>query len=1112
MKTHRLKKTCIIPLLTCDFLRLRTYLSTPKLTGDFQWKQNHKRLKFAGKFFCILLCCLHTNLFAQSLTDYSNLRFEHLVGNGLSDNDINCFLQDRQGFMWIGTNDGLNRYDGYNFKVYQPDALNKNSISSAQISSLYEDKNGLIWVGTANGGLNSFNPKTEKFNTWLRSDTATNSISDNTVNAICADANNNLWIATASGLNFFNTTTGNFKAYHHKDGDVNSIARDNIYSLYLDKQSRLWIGTYGAGIDMLNTATGEIKHISRFAKSGVPDNSDYIRKIILANDTLLYASSDKELLGINLKNYHVSFVTHSGASGEGEIQCLLKDDNNLLWMGTRNAGLVIYDPATQQSINYRADEKNQDGLSDNYIRAICKDREGGIWIGMLTTGIHRINLGTRNFKVLKAKEFEGHEGKDNYMFSFAEDNDSNLWVGTFNAGFHQFKKQNDEYAFVRNYHSGNTDLINQFVISLQKGNGNDIWLGHFGGGEGVSRFIPGEKSLEHFTSHLNAADNSIAENNVVSLLWDSSGILWIGTARFGLDEYNVQTKKFYHHRHNPKNPGSISDNWVNVIKKDKAGTLWLATGNGLNKMNKDGSFTHFLHDDKDAFSLSYDHITCMNIDDNGIIWMGTESGDLDAFQPSLKKFLSMKLFAGKKKCTVQGLLIDNLGKIWISTDAEIVTFNPPKNFPSFFNRNVPVEFKEMDQYFQDYDKSNGVPFNSFNQYSYYKGKDGKLYFGSTNGALIIDPEKFYLNAQPPRVLLTNFSLFNREVTAGDSTGVMKEAISYAQKIILKPGQNVFSIEFTSASFTDATKNRFAYMLQGFDKDWIFTDYKKRNTTYTNLHPGEYTFRVKASNSEGVWNENGTSIKMIILPAWWQTWLFKIALAVSLIALIFFVIRYYFRQKLKLQQEQFERELAIETVRLRISEDIHDEIGSGLTKISLMSQRIKMNLENKKEFDPELLQKLTESSKEVVSNLGEIIWTVNPKYDNLPSLLAYIRNYISNFFENTLVECTIDFPIEIPPDIISPDLKHNLFLVIKEALNNVLKHAEATAVTVHSHLDNSIFYFEISDNGKGIDDLKGRQFGNGLLNMKNRMEAVKGKLEIQSAKNVGTKIKLEASLL
>jgi ligand-binding sensor domain-containing protein/signal transduction histidine kinase len=1083
------------------------------MTGGSQERKNHNHKRFFSKLFFVLLCCLQTNLFSQSITDYSNLRFEHLTGNGLSDNDINCFLQDRQGFMWIGTNDGLNRYDGYNFKVYKPDALSKFSLSSAQINCLYEDKNGLIWIGTANGGLNSFSPKTERFSSWLRSDTVANSISDNTVNAICADGNNNLWIATANGLNFFNPLTGKFKVFHHKEGDIKSIARGNIYCLYPDKENRLWIGTYGAGIDMLNMATGEIKHISRFATSGMPDNSDYVRKIIPANDTILYASTDKELLGINLLNYHVSYITHSEEKEEEEIQCLFKDDNNLLWMGTRNAGLVIYDPVTKQSISYRADEKNPDGLSDNYVRAIYKDRSGEIWIGMLTTGIHRINIGVRNFKVLKAKEFEGHEGKDNYMFSFAEDDDSNLWVGTFNAGLHQFRKQNDEYVFVKNYFKDNTNIIkNPFVISLQKGIDNDIWLGHFGGTDGVSRFMPGKETIEHFANHPDVSANSIAENNVISLLWDSSGILWIGTARSGLDEYNVKTKKFNHYSHNSKNPKSISDNWVNAIKKDKSGTLWLATGRGLNKLNKDGSFTRFLHNDKDPFSLSYDHITCMNIDANGIIWLGTDSGDLNAFQPQSQRFLSMKLFAGKKNCTVQGLLIDNSGKIWISTDAEIVTFDPPKNFLSLFSRNVPVEPKEMDQYFEDYNKSNGVPFNSFNQYSYYKGMDGKLYFGSTNGALIINPEKFYLSAQAPKVLLTNFFLFNKEVTAGDSTGVLKEGISYASGIRLNSRQNVFSIEFTATSFTNANQNRFAYMLENFDKDWIFTDYKKRNTTYTNLQPGKYVFKVKASNSENIWGEEETSLKIIILPAWWQTGLFKAALAGSLLALIFFVIRYYFRQKLKLQQEQFERERAIEAVRARISEDIHDEIGSGLTKISLMSQRIRMTIENKKELNPELLQKLTESSKEVVGNLGEIIWTVNPKYDNLPSLLAYIRNYISNFFENTTVDCTIDFPNEIPANAISPDLKHNLFLVIKESLNNILKHADASAVTIHFHLNNHIFYLEIADNGKGMDDIKGRQFGNGLLNMKNRMEAVKGKFEIQSAKNLGTKIMLEAKIL
>jgi len=1083
------------------------------MTGCFQERQNRNHKRFSSKLFFVLLCCLQTNLFSQSVTDYSNLRFEHLTGNGLSDNDINCFLQDRQGFMWIGTNDGLNRYDGYNFKVYKPDALSKFSLSSVQINCLYEDKSGLIWIGTANGGLNSFSPKKERFNSWLRSDTVANSISDNTVNAICEDGNNNLWIATASGLNVFNPSTGKFKVFHHKDGDIKSIARDNIYCLYPDKQNRLWIGTYGAGIDMLNMATGEIKHISRFATSGMPDNSDYIRKIIPANDTLLYASTDRELLGINLLNYHVSYITHSQEKEEGEIQCLFKDDNNLLWMGTRNAGLVIYDPVRKQSISYRADEKNPDGLSDNYVRTIYKDRSGEIWMGMLTTGIHRINIGVRNFKVLKAKEFEGHEGKDNYMFSFAEDDDSNLWVGTFNAGLHQFRKQNDEYVFVKNYFNDNTNIINNpFVISLQKGIDNDIWLGHFSGTEGISRFMPAKETMEHFAYHPDVSANSIAENNVISLLWDSSGILWIGTARSGLDEYNVKTKKFNHYPHNSKNPKSISDNWINAIKKDKDGTLWLATGRGLNKLNKDGSFTRFLHNDKDPFSLSYDQITCMNIDANGIIWLGTESGDLNAFQPKSQKFLSMKLFAGKKDCTVQGLLIDNSGRIWISTDAEIVTFDPPKNFLSLFSRNVPIEPKEMDEYFQDYNKSNGIPFNSFNQYSYYKGIDGKLYFGSTNGALIINPEKFYLSDQAPKVLLTNLFLFNKEVTAGDSTGVLKEGISYAREIKLNPGQNVFSIEFTATSFTNATQNRFAYMLENLDKDWIFTDYKKRNTTYTNLQPGKYVFKVKASNSENIWGVEETSLKIIILPAWWQTGLFKAALAGSLSALIFFVIRYYFRQKLKLQQEQFERERAIEAVRARISEDIHDEIGSGLTKISLMSQRIRMTIENKKELNPELLQKLTESSKEVVGNLGEIIWTVNPKYDNLPSLLAYIRNYISNFFENTTVDCTIDFPNEIPANAISPDLKHNLFLVIKESLNNILKHADASVVTIHFHLNNHLFYLEIADNGKGMDDIKGRQFGNGLLNMKNRMEAVKGKFEIQSAKNLGTKIILEAKIL
>src|ERR1041385_1313600 len=236
------------------------------------------------------------------------------------------------------------------------------------------------------------------------------------------------------------------------------------------------------------------------------------------------------------------------------------------------------------------------------------------------------------------------------------------------------------------------------------------------------------------------------------------------------------------------------------------------------------------------------------------------------------------------------------------------------------------------------------------------------------------------------------------------------------------------------------------MLQGVDHDWVYCG-NKRNANYTDIGPGHYVFKVKAANNDGVWNEQGASIAITIFPPWWKTWLFRTALIVAVLSLLFFATRYYFAQKMKLQKEQFERERAVETVRVRISQDIHDEIGSGLTKISLMSQRLKTNLQNKKDVDPVLLDKITESSKEVVTNLGEIIWTVNPKHDNLQSLLSYLRNYISNFFENTSIQFSLDFPEDVPALTLSPDTKHNLFLVIKESLNNIVKHAEANRVEV-----------------------------------------------------------------
>jgi signal transduction histidine kinase len=474
----------------------------------------------------------------------------------------------------------------------------------------------------------------------------------------------------------------------------------------------------------------------------------------------------------------------------------------------------------------------------------------------------------------------------------------------------------------------------------------------------------------------------------------------------------------------------------------------------------------------------------MCLDKNGIFWITTYDGVLNRFDPDAKDKKYFTRITGTDDLSRQGMfsiVCDAKNNLWIATATAILKYNTSINKFS--------AWKLKDQ----------LPYDQFPGKKHV-GKDGTIYFGGNKFYISFKPDSLVTNTAIPQAVITSFKVFDKPA----------DDLLLKNEIKLDYDKNFFSFEFSSLNFSNPSANKFAYKLDDIDKNWIQNG-KKNSASYTGIPPGIYTFHVKASNNNDVWNEKGLSVKIIILPAWWQTLFFKIALLLVVLTIIFFATRYYFKQKLKLQQEKFETLKAVESVRSKISMDIHDEIGSQLTKISLMSQRIKLGFEKKKEIDPDLIDKITVSSKEVVGNLGEIIWTVNPKHDNLQSFLSYTRNYISNFFEHTAIECMLNFPEEIPAITIHPDLKHNLFLIIKESLNNIMKHAEASKVDVNFQYTNQTFCLEITDNGKGIGDMNGRDLGNGLMNMKKRMDTVNGKFEIISEKGIGTRITLKGKI-
>jgi signal transduction histidine kinase len=742
------------------------------------------------------------------------------------------------------------------------------------------------------------------------------------------------------------------------------------------------------------------------------------------------------------------------------------DKTGILWIGT-DKGVCEYDPlANQVAYHYIRDDKRPD-LTNLNIYDFYENDDGSLLLG--TDG----GLFIRDKNALDFKcKYSGFHNKPLIIYKFFKHSDGKLYLITNSNNFIYDTKRksltqipffiNTPNGFDYSYqNSVKTAVVADTVYNILYSEGKKRSML-------ISDFRGDKKNLQRDTL-------------------GSCSSFWVGSIGWGLYQYHF-SQNICGISYHQATPDCLTSNMIQSIIKDNTGKIWIGTnGGGLNAMQFKSfcpGFISFINEPSNPYSLSSNSISDMCSDKNGIFWITTYDGVLNRFNPNAKNkkyFTHITGTGDLSKQSMHSILCDAKNNLWIATASAILKYNTDTN--KFFAWKLKEQLP--------YDQYPGKK---------YLGKDGTIYFGGNKFYISFHPDSLHINSSIPPVVITSFKIFNQPADDQLLTNEIK----------LEHNKNFFSFEFASLNFSNPSENKYAHKLDGVDKNWVYTK-SKNSAAYTGIGPGKYTFHVKASNNNDVWNEEGISIKVTIIPAWWQTLFFKIAFILAAIALIFFAIRYYFRQKLKAQQLRLEKIKAVENIRSKIAMDIHDEIGSQLTKITLLNQRIKSGFEKKNEIDLSLLNKVTESSKEVISNLGEIIWAVNPKHDNLPSLLAYIRNYISNFCEHTPIHCNIYFPDEIPALAISPDLKHNLFLVIKESLSNILKHAEATEIVIGCHLINKIFCFEITDNGKGMNDLKGREFGNGLLSMRNRMEAINGKFEIKSETNKGTRITLTAEL-
>jgi signal transduction histidine kinase/ligand-binding sensor domain-containing protein len=776
-----------------------------------------------------------------------SIRFENIsTEQGLSQSTVNAIIQDRQGFLWFATEGGLNQYDGYQFTVYHHDPDNPRSLSDNFVLALYEDRDGTLWVGT-NVGLDRLDRSSGNFIHYPKDLTGSDELGRIPVSAISQDPSGTLWVGTyGSGLGVLNLSTNRITIYRNHPVDASSLSNDSVNTIYVSRAGEVWIGTDG-GLDRFDHKTGSFVHdLQASMGSPLPDNVP-VRSIYEDEQNLMWIGTRSGLIQWDRSGNRFVLHRHDPHDPESisddSIRSIYEDSQGTLWIGTLR-GLNRYDKTQNHFIQYLHDPNDPYSLSSDYVRPIFEDHSGVLWIGTSYGGLNKYARATQKFTL-----YNNHPGlpnnlSDNNIWSIYKDKSNTLWIGTFFLGLNQLDLSSGKVTIYQNDPSKPTSLSNNEIRAILRDHNGILWIGTEHGG--LNKLDPAAGSFGHY-QHNPADPTSLSSDNVFSLFEDRLGRLWIGTENGGLNRFDQASGTFVHYNHDASDPLSLSDNGVRAIYEDHSGDIWIGTEfGGLNLWdNQAGHFKIFRHDPANPASLSNDWVLSILEDKNGTLWLGTSGGGLNRFDREKQSFTHYTVKDGLPDDTVFGILADADGNLWLSTNQGLSKFTPPAGT------------------FRNYDISDGLQGNQFNPGAYFQAQNGEMFFGGTKGFNEFHPNLVKDNPIAPPVVITDFKKYNQTIQMN---------LASNQSIRLSYRDNFISFDFAALDFNAPGKNQYAYMMEGVEKDWVYAG-TRRYASYSNLRGGNYTFRVKASNNDGIWNSEGTEIRIHITPPIWQTWWF-----------------------------------------------------------------------------------------------------------------------------------------------------------------------------------------------------------------------------------------------
>lgn len=955
---------------------------------------------------------------------------------GLPQNTVSVILQTREGYLWLGTQAGLARFDGVRFKVYGL----AEGLPNVQVRALYEDAQRSLWIGTYGGGLSRLRDgQIETF-------TVEHGLSDINVTALAGDSSGRIWIGTSTGLSLWQN--GEFI----QDEALAGLGRGLVRTLLRDRHNATWISTAGGLFEFKG---------GRLTRSvGPPGDENFSPYCLLEDrDGNLWAGIGNGKVLCRRDRVWGKYDETSGVP-YAYVTSLAEGADGTVWAGSLDAGLYYFKEGRFSAITTQA------GLSGDDIRSLLADHEGNLWVGTRSAGLNR--LVRRKLTVYGPAQGLTHD----FVRSVAETADGTLWVGTTGGGL--YRGSEESFAMFGDSHIRFFATI-ESALATRDGS---LW---WGGSGALFRWHEGKLAA----SYTRTNQPWLGDVAVTALGEDARGDLWVGTGRGGLLRY--RDGEFF-----PVH-GRVTLGAVTALAPAADGTMWVGSiAGGLSRL-RDGRIDYFTTTN----GLPSNHVRSLYLDPEGTLWIGTGGAGLARWkQGRIDRFTARQ---GLGDDTVSQILEDDDGHLWLGCNRGIFRFRK-QEFGDLADGKMTFVHSRV------YGSTDGMPAEecaSGFAPAGLKLRSGRLCFSTIKGLVVIDPRQQEIDMQPPLVLLEEVMVDRQSQKLRLQPQSTEEPDAPRFAVTIAPGPQEVDFHYTGLNFAAPEKVQFRFRLEGWDRDWVEAG-ARRVAYYQRLPPGDYVFRVLACNADGVWSEPGAALTVAVQPYLWQTGWFQAVGGLSLVGLLAGTVYGLARRSYKRRLAQLETRHAIERERLRISQDMHDDIGGILTRVSILSDVGQSQAGGP--TAPKQFERIGSQVRAAVVALDEIVWATNPKDDNLPRFAEYVGRFADECFENTNVRCWQEMPTDLPKLPLRSDVRHNVFLAVKEALNNVLKHSEATEVWLRLKLVEARVSVEIEDNGRGFAPATVTPEGNGLGNMKSRLAECGGSAEFATSPGKGVKIR------